>query len=204
MKEFKLFGGAIIEDVGQYAVDYIKNNCVDHSEIIVYIGTDSKQMRKHTMYATAIAFYHVGKGAHIIFNRTKIPKVKDLFTRLYNEVEMTRRAAEGLNKDLVGNYHFRWTKDNIWVEIGGVKADRLREIDKKEGSDELGNIVEKYNADLSHQKLITCDLDLNPSKMFKSNMVHDAGIGALKGSGFRVRTKPNAWCATCAADLLCK
>ena len=204
MKEFKLFGGKIIEDVGQYAIDYIKKNAVDHSEIIIYIGTDSKQLRKHTMYATAIAFYHVGKGAHIIFNRTKIPKVKDLFTRLYNEVEMTRRTAEALNKDLVGNYHFRWTDANIWVEVGGYKVESMKNADKENGTNLLGELVKKYNDDLKHQKLITCDLDLNPSKMHKSNMVHDAGVGALKGNGFRVRTKPNAWCATCAADLLCK
>ena len=198
MKEFKLFGGHVIEDVEQYAIDYIKKNAIDHSEILVYVGTDSKQLRKHTLYATAIAFYHVGKGAHIIFSRTTIPKVKDLFTRLYNEVEMTRRTAERLDKALKGQYHFRWTKDNIWVEIGGIKAENLKEQGR------LQDIVDQYNRDLAHQKLITCDLDLNPSHMHKSNMVHDAGIGVIKGSGFRVRTKPNAWVATCAADLLCK
>lgn len=204
MKEFKLFGGHLIDDVEQYAIDYIKEKCVDHSEIMVYVGTDSKQLRKHTMYATAIAFYHVGKGAHIIFNRTKIPKVKDLYTRLYNEVEMTRRTAERLDKALKGNYHFRYTEANIWVEIGGVKVERLREKDRKEGTNELAEIVDKYNSEIQHQRLVICDLDLNPSKMHKSNMVHDTGIGVLKGSGFRTRTKPNAWTATCAADLLCK
>ena len=76
--------------------------------------------------------------------------------------------------------------------------------DQENGTDYLGSIVKKYNDALLHQKTITCDLDLNPNKMFKSNMVHDIGIGALKGSGFRVRSKPNAWSATCAADLLCK
>jgi predicted RNase H-related nuclease YkuK (DUF458 family) len=198
MKEFKLFGGKIIEDINEYAINYIKENCVDHSEIIVYIGTDSKQFRKHTMYATAIVFYHVGKGAHIVFTRERIPKVKDLFTRLYNEVEMTRVIAEDLNKALVGNYFFRWTTDNIWVEIGGVKAQRLKD------SGELQPLVDKYNEDLRHQKLITCDLDINPDKMYKSNIVHDVGIGTLKGSGFRTRSKPNSWAASCAADLLVK
>ena len=198
MKEFKLFGGKIIEDINEYAINYIKENCVDHSEIIVYVGTDSKQFRKHTMYATAIVFYHVGKGAHIVFTRERVPKIKDLFTRLYNEVEMTRIIAEDLNKALVGNYFFRWTTDNIWVEIGGVKAQRLKD------SGELQALVDKYNLDLRHQKLITCDIDINPDKMYKSNMVHGIGIGTLKGSGFRTRSKPNAIAASGAADLLCK
>lgn len=198
MKEFKLFGGKIIENIEDYAIQYIKNNCVDHSEIIVYVGTDSKQLRKHTLYATAVVFYHVGKGAHIIFSRERVPKVKDLFTRLYNEVEMTRIVAEHLDSKLRGNYFFRWTEENIWVEIGGVKAQKLKD------TGELQKLVAKYNEDLRHQKLITCDLDINPDKMYKSSMVHDVGVGTLKGNGFRTRTKPTAWAASCAADLLCK
>lgn len=198
MKDFKLFGGRQIEDVGDYTLQYIKDNCTEHSEIIIYVGTDSKQLRKHTLYATAIAFYHVGKGAHIIFRRKKVPKVKDLFTRLYNEVEMTRVVAEQLDARLKGKYHFRWTEENIWVEIGGVKAERLKD------SGELQALVNKYNEDLKHQRLITCDLDINSDKMYKSSMVHDVGIGTLKGNGFRTRSKPNAWAASCAADLLCK
>jgi predicted RNase H-related nuclease YkuK (DUF458 family) len=198
MENFKLFGGNIIENLGQYARDYIKNSGEDHSQIIIYVGTDSKQLRHSTLYATAIAFYHVGRGAHIIFRRTNIVKVRDIFTRLYNEVEMTLEVAEYLNKELEGHYDFKWNESNVWVEIGGDRLERLR------GTFELSRILTSMNDDLVHQKLITCDLDLNPSKNHKSNMVYDAGVGTIKGNGFRVRTKPTAWVATCAADLLCK
>lgn len=204
MEQFKLLGGSIIEDVGQYSRDYIKNNVNEHSEMIIYVGTDSKQHRKFTMYATVIAFYHIGKGAHIIFNRTRVPKIKDIFTRLYNEVEMTRCTAEELDNELLGNYHFKWTRDNIWTEIGGIKVENIKISDNKNGTCELDNIVKEYNNELLHKKSIVCDLDLNPNKKYKSYMVHDIGVGALKGSGFRVRTKPKSWCASVAADMICK
>lgn len=204
MKRFKLLGGSIVEDVGQYARDYIKKHVENHSEMIIYVGSDSKQHRRTTMYATTIVFYHVGKGAHIIFARTKIPKVRDLFTRLYNEVEMTREAAEELHNELLGSYHFRWTKDNIWVELGGVYVENLRRADNESGTNKLGELVDKYNKDLLHEKTVTCDIDISPNKLYKSHIVHDAGIGVLKGNGFRVRSKPTAFAATSAADLLCK
>ena len=53
-------------------------------------------------------------------------------------------------------------------------------------------------------KLVDIDLDFNPNKKWGSNVVHDSAVGMLKGCGFRVRTKPRAWAASCAADLLCK
>jgi len=35
-------------------------------------------------------------------------------------------------------------------------------------------------------------------------MVYEAAVGYLTGLGFRVRCKPHAWAASCAADLNCK
>ncbi len=48
------------------------------------------------------------------------------------------------------------------------------------------------------------DVDYNPDKNAGSNIVHDAAVGYLTGLGFQVRSKPYAWAATYAADLLCK
>lgn len=204
MENFKLFGGHGVDDVGLYIKDYIKANVKDHSELIIYVGTDSKQMRKHTMYATAIVLYHVRKGAHIIFNRTKVPKVKDLFTRLYNEVEMTRVTAEELYLEIKDFYNFKWNSNNIGVELGDIKVDNILKEDKEKGTNRLERIIEEYNKELLHVKPIICDIDLNPNNLYKSFMVYDTGVGTLKGSGFRVRSKPNAWAASGAADLLCK
>lgn len=37
----------------------------------------------------------------------------------------------------------------------------------------------------------------------KSQLVYEAARSTLEGQGFRVRFKPNAWAATCAADFVC-
>jgi predicted RNase H-related nuclease YkuK (DUF458 family) len=147
---FKKFGGQKIEDVSLYVKEYLQK----YPGVKVYIGTDSVQLRSATNYATAICLWHVGNGAHVIFQRQRLEKTKDLFTRLWIETELSLKVANEL-------------RDSIGVE----------------------SVV---------------DLDINPSEKYKSNMAHDAAMGMVKGYGFEVRTKPDAWAASCAADLLCK
>ena len=197
MKNFKLFGGHIIDDVGQYSRDYLEGIDASNDEVLIYVGTDSKQLRKDTMYATVIAFYHVFRGAHIIYKRKRVPKVRDIFQRLYKEVEMTKEVAEYMHAELKGSYVFKWNRENIRIELGKERVHHMSE-------DALNKVVKIYNDKLEHEKLVTCDLDLNPNPYWKSNMVHDAGVGVIKAHGFRVRTKPESWAAMCAADLICK
>ena len=154
MKNFKLFGGESIVDFDDYIRTYKKNN----PDIEIYVGTDSSQIGNMTSYATAIVFYHPGKGAHVIFSRGKENRVHDIFTRLWKELEYTKTTADKIQSAL--------------------------------------NIID--------EKIVILDLDVNPSEMHGSNVVYSAGVGYLKGFGYKVRTKPNAWSASCAADLLCK
>jgi len=147
---FKKFGGQKIQDVSLYVKEYLEK----YPDVKVYIGTDSVQMRLATTYATAICLWHIGNGAHVIFERQRLEKTRDLFTRLWKETEISIKIANKL-------------RDSIGVE----------------------SII---------------DLDINPSEKYKSNMAHDAAMGMVKGYGFEARSKPDAWAATCAADLLCR
>ena len=187
MEGFKLFGGTQIPDVGQYVLDYVTK----YPDTMVFIGTDSTQLRKQTLYATAIMLYHPGAGAHIIYKRYRLPKIKDLFNRLWNEVEYTKTVAEYIDVTLRGNYTFLWNKDTLREYKNMLRMPN--DIELKEA-----------NMKLQFERLVFTDLDFNPSENHKSNVVHDAAVGTLKGLGFRVRTKPTAWAATCAADLVCK
>lgn len=187
MEGFKLFGGTQIPDVGQYVLDYVTK----YPDTMVFIGTDSTQLRKQTLYATAIMLYHPGAGAHIIYKRYRLPKIKDLFTRLWNEVEYTKTVSEYIDTTLTGNYTFLWNKDTLREYKNMLRMPN--DIELKEA-----------NMKLQFERLVFTDLDFNPSENHKSNVVHDAAVGTLKGLGFRVRTKPTAWAATCAADLVCK
>lgn len=160
MKVFKLFGGTVIADLKSYVKDYVTK----HPEVEVYVGSDSSQLRKQTVYATVILFYHPGKGAHLIFHRERIDKVRVLYERLWREVEAS-------------------------LEVAQIVDEALSEVRTAEPGKRLVAAV---------------DLDFNPNEMHKSNVVHDAGVGTLKGYGFNVRTKPNAYTASYAADLICK
>ena len=61
--------------------------------------------------------------------------------------------------------------------------------------------------DRSKYNLVDAHLDLNPDPgngHNRSNKVYAAGKGMLEGAGFRTFCKPNAFAASCAADLLVK
>lgn len=160
MKDFKKFGGEHIYDLGQYVRDYV----TAHKDVTVYVGSDSEQFMRFTQYATVVVFRHASNGAHYIFYREKVKRVKDLFTRLWGEVDRVLTVGIYLEKELEGFY-------------------------------QRSNSVEK---------LVELHLDLNPNPLHKSNIVFNAGVSTLKGYGFRVKCKPEAWAASCAADLICR
>jgi len=100
MKDFKLFGGQELEDLGEYILEYYAK----YPDIIFYVGTDSAQHGKVTKYATAVAMLHPGKGVHVVFRRVSVRREKDMFTRLWNEVEYTREVAEYVHDTLKDVY----------------------------------------------------------------------------------------------------
>jgi len=100
MKDFKLFGGQELKDLGEYLREYYAL----YPDIQIFIGTDSAQHGKVTKYATAISLLHPGKGVHVIFNRHNIKRERDMFTRLWNEVEYTREVADYVHDIMVDIY----------------------------------------------------------------------------------------------------
>jgi len=71
-----------------------------------------------------------------------------------------------------------------------------REVEK---TNEIAHHVRKY---LPSEKILTVDLDLNSLSRHASNIAHDAARGYMIGQGFNVRTKPQAYSASRAADHL--
>jgi len=48
------------------------------------------------------------------------------------------------------------------------------------------------------------DIDVNPDKKYKSNMLLTSAIGLVNWKGYEGRTKPTAFCASYCADKICK
>lgn len=155
---------------------YTKNYLEKYPDIEIYVGSDSLNSSRFTKYVTVICYVHPGHGAHVIFKRYLDNKIK------------VKKHEYAKRKNLTENISF-WKQSlfpRMWKEVED-SANTALEI-----KDIVGN------------KLITVDLDLNPYKEHQSNIAHDAGYGYITSLGFKCRTKPNAFAASCAADFLVK
>jgi predicted RNase H-related nuclease YkuK (DUF458 family) len=98
---FKTVSGEPV-DVVKHTVDIIKQ-C---PYVEIHIGTDSQNHRRHTAYSVVIAYRYGNRGVHYIVSKSKVPKIKDRWTRLWNEAELSIETAESLT-----------TKVKVKVEI---------------------------------------------------------------------------------------
>lgn len=170
--KFMKFGRESIENLAEYVEAFLK----DDPFSIVAVGTDSKQLRYHTMYVVAIAMYNpfLMRGSHVVFCRFRIEKQRDLFTRLFKEAEYSLMVAEYLHEHL--------------------KKTGYKRRDLKLGEEHLKSVD------------IHVDFNPNPGPngAWKSHPVYNASLPWLKGQDFRVYGKPNGFVATYSADLLMK
>jgi len=93
--KFKKIDGTIIDNISEYIYDYID---LQRGEFKLFVGTDAQRLKhKNTiMYATVICIYKVGKGAHVVYRKTKRNNIKDLFNKLWWEVEDSLQIANEL------------------------------------------------------------------------------------------------------------
>jgi predicted RNase H-related nuclease YkuK (DUF458 family) len=218
MKKFKKFGGEEINDVVQYILDYVKRdpgqapvydeqgNLVKKgvsSNIKISVGCDSKNKKRHALYAITIMFYDNFRhnGAHVIFKRIRIPRNLISKGKKYSQWEDQVQVSDCdiilKNKDIKSQVYNRlYFEADYSLELGLWLDEQLQgkyyiEHDK--------------NADGSKPfKLIELHLDFNPEEGYNnlSNMLCDSWMGAFSGQGFRVKVKPDGFAATNAADLL--
>jgi predicted RNase H-related nuclease YkuK (DUF458 family) len=156
MEAFRKIDGTIITEVGNYVVDFL----IKYPNSEVMIGCDSQNARDKTKYVTAICLYTPGQGIHVIYKDEKVNRVKELFNRLWGEVERSKIIADELIPFIHENYS------------------------------EAANIAIHFDA--------------NPKKEHGSNVVYDAGMGYITGSGYIAVGKPFAIAASRCADRLCK
>jgi len=206
---FKRFGGDFIDDITEYICEYIN----DDPTTTIAIGNDSKQRRIRTVYATTIMFHNtdIRNGANVVFFRESIPKIHDIFSRLYKEAELMFELGNYLQEELEPLYIRR---DLTLEERRRYKLHILREegqfrnITLNEELLLLKNLHLTEVEKIQEYKLVDIHLDFNYEEgvdyQNKSYKIFKAAIPWLRGHGFRVWCKPNAHSATSAADLLLK
>lgn len=65
----------------------------------ILIATDSQNTKKESRYATVIVFRYGFRGAHYIYNKENVPKIRDLFSRLFKECELSLDLAEFISNN---------------------------------------------------------------------------------------------------------
>lgn len=81
-------------------VDYIREYKVQHPNTQILIGADSQNASSKTIYVIVVALYQEGKGAHILYNKWKVDREKNIASRLLNEVWSAVECAEHIKNNL--------------------------------------------------------------------------------------------------------
>lgn len=208
---FKKFGGSHIPDIVEYLNDYIRKD----PTVTISVGCDSIQRRKRTVYACTIMMYNtdIKNGAHVVFFRENVLKIRDNHERLHKEAQYVHDIATFLDNELT-SYN---RQDLTESERKKYKFHLLRC-----NGEYLSIPLHQEEAFVSHinltefertnpYKKVDIHVDFNPAEgsinekgsyKNKSNVAYRSYVPWLKGLGFRVFSKPSAYASTSAADLL--
>ena len=77
-------------------IPYLKDKLATGKDIKMYIGSDSQNIGRNTIYAMVIVLHYGNRGGHVIYSRKSIPRILDRFTRLWKEVEDSVELAQWL------------------------------------------------------------------------------------------------------------
>ena len=72
-----------------YILDYVK----EYPETKIYVGTDSQNRGPETIYATTVVLRYRTRGCHVLYYKTRVPLVRDFWSRLWRETEMLIETA---------------------------------------------------------------------------------------------------------------
>ena len=87
-RKFTVMGGRLKHDVCEYITAM-----TSESEVEVHVGCDSQNHKRHTVYVTTVVFRFPNNGAHVIYRRERVPKILDMWTKLWGETERSVELA---------------------------------------------------------------------------------------------------------------
>ncbi len=94
-RRFKVMGGRRSFDV----CDYVREMQAGGQAFAVHVGCDSQNHRNLTVYVTTVVFRFPRSGAHVIYRKEKVPKILDLWTKLWGETERSVALANLLREE---------------------------------------------------------------------------------------------------------
>lgn len=169
--------GRIIEEL----IDYKKE--IPEAKYKIVIGTDSEVKEKGVEFVCVVAVHRIGNGGRYFWSRIYDERRFDLRSRIYQEAVISLALAGALlEKEL---------------ELHNMKVDMGQSIT------EIFKALEKESQNGSNQEIIfTNELEIHVDIGQKGptrEMIKEI-VGMIKGSGFFVRIKPDAFAAATLAD----
>lgn len=73
--------------------EYLPGFVQQHPDCEIHVGCDSQNYNQKTTYVTTVVLRYPGKGAHVLYQKEKQPQVKDLWSRLWGEIERSMEVA---------------------------------------------------------------------------------------------------------------
>ncbi len=164
----------------QELIDYKKE--IPEAKYKIVIGTDSEVREKGVEFVCVVAVHRIGKGGRYFWSRIYEERKMDLRTRIYEEAVISLALAGALME--------------TELELHHVKLDMSKSLT------ETFKALEK-NTDSSNEEIIfTNELEIHVDIGQKGptrEMIREI-VGMIKGSGFFVKIKPEAFAAASLAD----
>ena len=70
-------------EISSYVKKYIFDNSI--YPIKLHVGCDSQNISNHTNYATTVLFHIGNTGCHFLYHKERLPKIQDMWTKLWGE-----------------------------------------------------------------------------------------------------------------------
>jgi predicted RNase H-related nuclease YkuK (DUF458 family) len=156
----------------------------------------------------------IRNGAHVVFFRENVDKIKDNFERLHKEAQFCHDISEFLNKELEPFYS---RKDLNEYERKKYKFHLMRcegkydYVPPHQEETFIKNISLSEYERVNNYNLVDIHVDFNPRSgsisergvsKNKSYLAYNAYVPWLRGLNYRVWAKPQSPASSSAADLL--
>ncbi len=74
-------------------IEHVKARLRAQPDVEVLVGSDSQNRSGLTIYTTTVVLRYRKNGAHVLYRREKQERIRDLWTRLWGEVERSLAVA---------------------------------------------------------------------------------------------------------------
>lgn len=71
----------------------------EHPGCLMYVGCDSQNLKRSTLYVTTIVLRLPGMGANVLYHKEKVPRISDMWTKLWGETERSVELANYLRDE---------------------------------------------------------------------------------------------------------